>query len=167
MNWFAILITVLVLAMMIGPVMLLQPNKRQKRLAQLRTRAAQLGLHVKMAKFENESIAVYEKPWNLSEKQKSKIVEWRLQKMSYEHDIHVAKYWQLTSERPLPESIKDSLQDWLERLPEGVQGIEVTRLGARCYWNEMGGLQTLESLQVWLTEFANFMVPYISRPSID
>lgn len=167
MNWIAILIICVAMAAVIGPVLIMKPSKRQKNLANLRAKAATLGLRVQMAKFKDGTIAVYEKPWPLTEKVKKRIQPWRVDKMPYVHDIHIAEYWNLTGEAELNADLKLKLPALFAKLPEGVLAVEVTRLGARCYWNERGGEQALQVLADWLEDFIQFMIPYIPPPSVD
>lgn len=167
MNWLAILIVCLAMAMVIGPVMIMQPSKRQRYLAQLRAKAAECGLGVQMAKIKDETFAVYEKQWPLTEKVKRRIQPWRLDKMPYVHDIHIAEYWHLSSESDLPASLRSALPAKLANLPAGIQAVEVTRLGVRCYWDERGGEQALRSLAQWIDDFIEFMIPYIPPPPSD
>lgn len=167
MNWIAIIIVCLAMAMVIGPIMIMQPSKRQRYLARLRAKAAEHGLTVQMSKIKEDTVAVYEKPWPLTEKVKRRIEPWRLDRMSYVHDIHIADYWHLTSATDVPVGVKSVLPAKLAELPEGVQAVEVTRLGVRCYWNERGGEQALQTLANWLEDFTDLMIPYIPPPPTE
>lgn len=167
MSWLAIVIVCLSMAMIIGPIMIMQPTSRQRNLAKLRTKAAKMGLRVHMLKLRDDAIAAYELRWPFSEKVKKRILSWQVEKMSYEHDIHLARYWHVSGEQALPAELQKALPAMLAKLPEGVRVVEVTRVGVRCYWNERGGEQTLQALAAWMDEFVQFMEPYIPRPSLD
>lgn len=163
MNWTTIGIICLALAVVLGPVLFLQPSKRQRRLAALRMQAAKLGMDVKMAKIKDETYAAYGKPWPLTDKSKQKINSWRAEKMPYAHGLHIAGYWHASGEQALPSELVAVLGDMLDQLPEGVEAVEVTGRGARCYWSERGGEEALRALSAWLDNFIIAAVPFIRR----
>lgn len=167
MSWLAIVIVCLSVAMIIGPIMIMQPTGRQRTLAKLRTKAAKMGLRVHMLKWKDDTIAAYETRWPFPEKVKKRIVPWQVERMSYAHDIHIAGNWHVTAEQAMPQGLREALATMLAKLPEGVRVVEITHAGVRCYWNERGGEQTLQALAAWMDEFIQFVEPYIPRPSID
>lgn len=157
----------LAMAAVLGPILIMQPSKRQRHLAQLRAGAAAQGVKVHMVKLNKDTVAVYSKPWTLPEKVKKRILSWRLDKMTYVHEIHIAQYWQFTGEQPLDPNLKAKLPALLATLPEGVLAVEVTRSVVSCYWNERGGEQALQSIVEWLDAFTELMVSYVPPPPTD
>lgn len=167
MNWTVVVIVCLVVAMFVGPIMIMQPSGRQRYVAKLRTQASKMGLRVQMAKLNGDMTAVYGKPWPLTDKRKQRIPSWRLDKMGYEHEIHLAQYWHLSDVQELPASLKAALPELLAKLPEDVQAVEVSPSGVQCYWNERGGEPVLRALADWLDQFIQLMIPYTPPVSTD
>lgn len=161
MSGFVIAIIVLVLAMMIGPIMMVKPSRRDQRVAQLRARATKMGLRVSLQRLEQDTFAVYELPWEREDNVKLVGVDWMLERRTYAHEIHFADWWQWRGPARPPAEVLPLLQSKMTALPEGVKAMESTRLGLRCYWSETGGEQRLEELADWLKSVAEAMKPYI------
>jgi hypothetical protein len=163
MSWFVIVLIVLVLAMMIGPIMMVKPSRRDRRVAQLRARATKMGLRVSLQRLEQDTFAVYELPWEREDNVKLVGVDWMLERRTYAHEIHFADWWQWRGPGRPPAEVLPLLQPRMAALPEGVPAIEATRLGLRCYWSETGGEPRLAELTDWLKSVAEAMKPYIRR----
>lgn len=159
MDWMAVIIMALALAMVIGPVLFMQPTKRQRRLAHLRAQATAMGLSVQMEKIKDETYGVYQKSWPLTGKERRKLQPWRAERMPYAHGLHLAQYWQVNNPQALTPVLREQLDSALAKVPPGVVAVEVSAAGARCFWNERGGEQTLLALAEWLDEFTAFTVP--------
>jgi hypothetical protein len=158
MSGVAIFIMVMVVAMVIGPIMMLQPSRYQRNLAKLRSLAAHLGLRVRIEKLNDETIASYERPWALAESEKKQILPWRLDKKPYAHDIHIAEFWQLSGELAITDPLRATLTELVLRLSEGVLAVEITSMGARCFWNELGGEPALNAIAAWLGDPAVLLI---------
>lgn len=161
MNWFFILLMFLAFAMIIGPIMLMQPSKRQQKVARLRAKAAELGLKVSLQTWQGRSLAVYEKPWPRQDRQRFGGEEWALDKQPYEHEIHINGWWQWRDGKAPPEPVVPLLRESLLDLPQGVLAVEATRLGLRCYWTESGDEAALQQVTQWLDTTARAIWPYI------
>lgn len=147
MSILPIAIVILVVAMLIGPIMLMQPSKYQRRVASLRQKAAQLGVQVHMSKYGEEQVAAYQMPWRPSRRKRG---HWQLTRASYEHGLHLAGVWQwMTQQRPSPEFEK-RLAEHLPQLPASVVGVEGNARGLVVLWRERGGDQQLLELIEWL-----------------
>lgn len=162
MNGFFFLLLFLVFAMIVGPILLIKPSKRQQRIAQLRAKAPSLGLRVTLQTLNGQSIAVYEKPWPRDEQQKFGGQEWLLEKQSYQHDIHFCDWWAWRGPEP-SDAILAVLKQRLADLPDAVVAVEANRLGLRCYWTERGNDATLNELAEWLSDVATSMWLSIRR----
>lgn len=167
MSWFVVVLVLLVFAMLVGPVLMMKPSPRDRRLANLRSQATNLGLRVSLQPLSKRMVAVYELPWEREEHTKLIGVEWMLERQSYSHEIHFADWWQWAGEGRPPAAAVPLLQAQMQSLPEGVLAIEATRLGLRCYWSEIGGEQRLTLLGEWLKTTAAIIRPYIHRPKMS
>ena len=165
MSWFVVFLMLLAFAMMVGPILLVQPSRRDRKVAGMRAKASQLGLRVSLQKLGEDNLAVYELPWSRTDQRPLMGVEWMLERKPYAHDIHLAQWWEWQGAgRPLP-PVSAILEERLQLLPESVAALEANRLGLRCYWSEAGGEKGLATLAEWLKETAQLMTPYIYRPS--
>lgn len=169
MSWSVVVLIILVFAMMVGPILMIRPSPRDRRIAELRAKASKLGLRVSMQSLQKANFAVYELPWGREEHTKLVGVEWMLERQSYTHEVHFADWWQWQGEGRPPAPSLPLLLARMQAMPEGVAAVEATRLGLRCYWSEAGGEQRLLQLEEWLKTTAAIMKPYILRPpaSVD
>lgn len=152
MNALPIIIVILAIAMMLGPILLLQPNKMQRRLASLRQTAAEKGLQVRMLKRDAEVVAAYQLPWSIARRKRQK---WMLKRTSYEHGLHIAGFWQwLDHNRPSPQ-FEQILAEALPELPSSVVGIEADSYGIAVLWLEQGGEERLNNLIAWLRDIVD------------
>ena len=116
--WPIILISLAVVTA-VGPVMMMQPTTRDRRLASLRQDAAQSGLHIRMADYEQNghtrAVAVYTYQVSLPKKTPT----WSLLRRSYEHEIHFHQTWewQLTNKK-ISHQKDDQLHQFLAKLSE-------------------------------------------------
>lgn len=152
MNTLSIVIVVLVVAMLVGPIMMLQPSRYQRRVAELRQRAAGLGLQVHISKYGDEQVAAYQLPWHPSRRKRG---SWQLSRSTYEHGLHIAGVWQwLTQQRP-PKQLEKVLAEQLPELPESVVGVEGNGRGVVVLWRERGGEQQLQRLVEWMQKIVS------------
>lgn len=165
MSGFVIFLLFLVFAMMVGPILLMQPSRRDRRIAALRAKAGDLGITVSLQSVESRLEPVYEWRWPRIEKTKRVGVEWVLERQSYSHGIHFADWWQWEGPRRPPEAVLPILEERLALLPPSVSKVEATPLGLRCHWPEKGGEPVLQQLTEWLRVTAELMEPYILHRS--
>lgn len=163
MSWIVVLIMLLVFAMMIGPVLLLKPNRRQLQIADLRQEATRFGLRVELQKVGDRNFAVYEIRWPKEERQRFAGPEWVLDKLAYQHEIHFAGVWQWRDGNRAPEALQPLLRQSLGELPDTVHAVAATKLGLGVYWTEAGGSGELARINSWLRRYAGLMSPYIHQ----
>lgn len=166
MSWFVVFLIFLVFAMMVGPILLMQPSQRDRKIAALRAKAVDQGLKVTLQSGEGRLMPVYERRWPSLEKSKRIGVEWLLERQTYSHGIHFADWWQWSGAGRPPAAVLPILQERLAELPQSVSVVEATPLGLRCYWSEKGGEPVLLQLAEWLRITAELMEPYILRQSV-
>lgn len=137
MNWTSILILVFVVAMVVGPLMLMRPTPSQARIAKLREQAQQLGLRIRLGNnpFNKDPVglAVYSLPW----KEKPKAPkQFSLFKKNYTHEIHFLDEWDWSKQDTLTATQMMSLKTVLGSLDGNISGVECNRSGVSLYWNE-------------------------------
>ncbi|BCD98415.1 hypothetical protein [Marinagarivorans cellulosilyticus] len=138
-----IIIVLLVLAMLIGPVMLMQPSKAQKRLAALRQQATTLGLKVGASNVKAPDGAPCWAYW-LPVTEQNALEPVLLERKNYEHGLHIAKYWFVKqgSGTKLPAPVASVLLE----LPSSVHMLELNEHAIGVHWTEHGGSETLEQI---------------------
>lgn len=129
--------------MVLGPIMMLQPSSRQKRIATLRQTAIEKGLRVRMSSSEGMPQAVYELPWA---KKRPSLKGWSLQRKKYVHELHLSEYWAWQGDgRPAPAQVAD-LRSIIDQLPNDVTYVSYNDGGVAYQWQESGGADALEAL---------------------
>jgi hypothetical protein len=164
MSWPIVLIMLLVFAMLVGPVMMLKPSRRQQQLAALRQEAAQLGLSVELETVGGRNLAAYQAQWPREDEQKFSGEGWALEKAEYAHEIHFDGHWQWRGSNVAPAPLHDLLHEALRSLPANIHTIEATRLGLRCAWTETGGSRELRLIAEWLKLHARIFGPFMHQP---
>ncbi|HEY7774848.1 MAG TPA: hypothetical protein VIC26_16815 [Marinagarivorans sp.] len=148
------IIVVLVIAMMVGPVMLMKPTRAQKHLALLRKQAQTLGLKVGASDVKGEGGQLcwfYWLPLNTDNGPAPVVLE----RQKYEHGLHIAKYWLVKGRTPTEPQLWES---FLAKLPDSVYAVELNDHALGVHWNERGGDAVLEQLANQLKAFASPLV---------
>jgi hypothetical protein len=166
MSWSVVIILLLVFAMMVGPIMMLKPSRRQQQLAKLRQEAAQLGLSVELETLAGRSLAAYTMAWPREAQQKFSGEGWALDKLAYEHGIHFDGRWQWRDSRTAPAALHDGLREALRSLPASVQAVEATQIGLRSVWTEAGGSRELGVIVEWLKSHSRRFWPFMHLPQV-
>ena len=145
--WIPLTIIALALAMVIGPIMLMRPTKRQQRLVKLREEAAKNGLQVRMLPVPRpgessgrsvpseaqELVAVYSLPWS---KKDVDTAPWLLARGKFAHELHFSGQWQWVDKAVAAEVWHQPLHRALAGLPSGVLAIGNGPQGLHVYWRE-------------------------------
>ncbi|MGH1484948.1 MAG: hypothetical protein ACRBCI_01935 [Cellvibrionaceae bacterium] len=157
MSFWAIFFIVLAIAMAVGPIMLMQPSKRDRRLAALRSAAAMSGLSVHMSDYINgnnkQAVAVYTMAVELPQEAPS----WQLLKRTYKHDIHFYGQWDWQKEPdPLMRQEKQ-LKALLDDLPDDIVGLEVNKNLLGIWWRERPSPISIDDIKQWLNRCHNIV----------
>jgi hypothetical protein len=147
-----ILLVVGIIAMIFGPIMMLQPNSRQRRQEKLRSHALTIGFRVAMrplpkALKDREAGTLVPVYTFLLPRDADRFGGWFLQRSDYAHESHLLDYWEWQ------DKIKSGAEDlqWLDRMlpqvPASVLAIAASAQGIHWYWTESGGEETLEKLK--------------------
>lgn len=158
MNIWTLVVLLGVVAMVVGPLMLLQPSARERRQAELRERARQEGIMVSLRALPRQTtdmetpsrIPAYKRP---AGKGGGPTSPWMLVRAAYWHEAHFLGSW--TWQGPGRASARE--QQWLTQqlpgLPQSVQAVAGDVKGWSVYWTELGGGDALESILDFLNGF--------------
>ncbi len=156
---WTIVIVILVIAMMLGPIMIMQPSKSQRRLAKLRGHAQKLGLSVGASTLKTDSGRECWFYWlNLPKACQLSTVS--LERENYAHGLHLADFW--STKKPV--SDPQRIETFLRALPDTVCGVDVTDHTLGIHWSEKGGIEALDTLYS-LLKLLSETVP--AKPSIE
>lgn len=154
-----VIVTVLgVVAMLVGPNMMLQLQAGERRQGRLRALARDLGLRVSMGALPRRStdmetprqMAIY----CLPRKNSQAPHPWMLVRTAYAHEQHFLQHWDWANSGRPAEAEWQRLELLVPELPASVAGLSAGQGGWCCYWNERGDEQTLENLKQTLVELA-------------
>lgn len=138
--WVTVVAIIMVVALVVGPIMMLQPNAHQTRLARLRSLALKNGLQVHLAQNpasgDPRQIAVYSfrlPPQNIG---RITLRPWCLSRQNLEHELNFFADWDwVGAGRPKREQRQD-LRNWLLELPAPIRAVEVEEQMVSVYWTE-------------------------------
>ncbi len=150
MNLWLILLLIGVAAMVLGPIMLLQPNSTQRYQERLRKRAMELGLRVGMQSLPRQATDT-EQPqvmpvYSLPPRKKPEGGDWLLVRSPYAHESHFLEFWVWQGQGRATEQSLAWLRQQLPSLPPSVAGVEHSSQGIGFYWSEAGGEKILLNL---------------------
>jgi len=153
--WIPIIICLAAVALILGPILLMQPTPSERREAKLRKLAMDCGLRVHLQQYpagaegegRSKTIASYCLPW--ADKKDARKA-WVLVKTKYEHGLHFDGRWDWDKKA---EGLKlDALKQCLDTVPERVVAISSGPQGLCCYWNELGGEGIVGDIDAWLKQ---------------
>lgn len=155
--WAAIII-VLVIAMVVGPIMLMRPSKRDQYLALLRARARSKNLSVSASSVKDEEgvpcwfywLAVGQDEEGSDKRVQSPLL---LVRKSYAHDLHVAQYYEYAKGSRVPDGWEALIAD----MPASVRAIELNRHALGVHWNERGGEAVLDEIAARLGQLLRLL----------
>ena len=151
--WLPILICLAAVALLLGPIMLMQPSAAQRREAGLRQRAIENGLRVHLqvppegtqSPLKNKALPMYCLPWT---EQADTRHTWGLVKKPYAHELHWAGKWDwaIRSENRNVERVMVVL----ESAPEKVLALVSGPQGLCAFWSELGSPDDVDEISNWL-----------------
>ncbi|GAA5317228.1 MAG: hypothetical protein AseanaTS_24320 [Candidatus Pelagadaptatus aseana] len=161
MGWLPIIICLAALALILGPIMLMQPTPAQRRETRLRNAALKRGLRVHYQPIPKGSdhnsgsrkqAVTYCLPWHEQDDIRN---VWVLIKKSFVHDLHVFGDWDwLQSPSHMPEGFVTELEQGVNCLPGNVYALCSGPQGLCCFWNELGSENDVEAIADWLEQTA-------------
>ncbi len=152
-----VLVVVLAIALVTGPLLLVQPLPRDRYRAALRQAAASRGLRLtleappRLATDTEEPVPtpVYCRPG----RRKGDSHHWLLLRAAYEHPSHFLGHWCWRGPRA-PDDVQHLLGELLPKLPDSVSGVGAGVRGHYVYWNERGGDEVLARIDQCLLALA-------------
>lgn len=164
MDVWMIMLAIAIIAMLVGPVMMLQPSSSQRIEEALRARARALGLRVAIMSLPRQAtdtdtpsaMPIYCLPH--LQQPDAGVTEWLLLRAAYKHAAHFMETWEWHGKGRATEREQLLLQQLLPQLPTSVSAIGVGPQGYCCYWSERGGIETLERLNAILQNLRNGQV---------
>lgn len=166
--WIPILITFLIIALAMGPILWFRPTPYQQRIASLRTRAAQLGLRVQLVSLKQlglsgelrgDTVAAYGLPWVKEPEDDRRVSRrpvnrpWRLIRSRLSHEVHFAGRWEWQKGKQADRAWHEPLKQFLETLPGDVVALETSEQGLWLYWEENGAKERVEEMAAILERF--------------
>lgn len=160
------LLIVFVVALMVGPLMYIQPSKTDRLRSRVRLFALKRGLRVRLSSNPNDKklgqVPVYSMPWDQVLEGKSiKIAnsfDAVLKKQPFAHGLHLSGVWDwLDKGKKLDEKYCPILVAKLEQIPASVFAMEFNTLGFGCYVNEqsLDVSENFDELEQWMKEVMN------------
>ncbi len=145
MNIWVLVIIVGVIAMVVGPIFMLQPSARDRRLSQLRQTAAQKGMSVRLGSLAltsgKRTLAVY----SLAMPKSTQLqVNFSLIQQGFIHDLHFNQQWDWANKKQIApakyQRVLFALLDQLDvdNLNKHILGLEFTPTSVGVYWDERG-----------------------------
>lgn len=158
MNFWVIVTLLGVVAMLVGPSMMLQLHAGERRQGRLRALARDLGLRVSMGALPRRSTDMATPPqlaiYCLPRKNLKGASAWMLVRTAYAHEQHFLQHWDwANSGRPGAAELQ-RMEHLVPDLPASVAGLSAGQGGLCCYWNERGDDQTLLSLKEMLEKLS-------------
>ena len=143
--WITWLIIVLAVAMVVGPIMMVQPTPGMSRIAKIRTAASQIGLTVRLDTSKSNSTAsaavrqtpvVYSLPHSKALRDRGPIAQWVLERKTYAHELHFHGQWDWRGAGRADTRQYPVLVALVEALSDDLSSIECNAGGLGCQWNE-------------------------------
>ncbi|WP_439134161.1 hypothetical protein [Pseudomaricurvus sp.] len=153
--WIPIIICLAAVALILGPILLMQPTPAQRRQASLRKLAMDYGLRVHLQPYPDaaegdwhtKTIPSYCLPWaDIKDARNA----WVLVKTKYEHGLHFYGRWDWDKKADRVQY--DSLKQCLDTVPERVIAVSSGPQGLCCYWDERGGEGVVGEIEDWLKQ---------------
>ena len=149
MEW---IIVVLVFAVVVGPVLWLQPSIKEK-MAALRQQAAQMGIKVRLERYEDYPIAVYYLPLELPDDPDTFV----LLQQSYAHEAHFFEQWDITAgSMTLSDGQQLSFKQYLQCLSPEIVGVELKVNAIGVWWREKN--VTVDEIKVSLEQLKRLLI---------
>ena len=150
MNIGLIIIVVVVIALILGPIRMMQPSPAQKNREKLRLAARARGVHFALRNIPQQAdeqeapspVPVY----FISPGKNQTGKGWMLVRANYKHDIHFLGWWAWQSEVRPSSAELEVLTTHLPGLPASVCALSSGGEGICVFWEEQGGEAALEQV---------------------
>lgn len=135
--WLTWVMILLAIAMVVGPVMMIQPTPGMSKLARLRSLASKEGMNVRLSsKSPGNKGAIYSVPLSEVIRDRKPFIEWKLVKKNHSHELHFSQFWDWDGESRPEDSVLEPLGRFLESVPDGLTSFDCNIIGVGCMWDE-------------------------------
>ena len=148
MNAIVIILIIFVVAMVVGPVAMMQPTRGQRRREKMRGYAREAGLSVRLLPpppLATDTDAPAAMPVYSLVAEVRQASSWTLMRTRYAREGHLGGWWQFVGAKP-PEATQRHIEGALDMLPEGVIGLRVGGRQLDIFWRESGDEQDIDQL---------------------
>lgn len=150
MNIGVIILVILVVALILGPIRMMQPSPAQKKREKLRLAARARGVHFALRNIPQQAdeqsppgpIPVYFLAPGKNQTDKG----WMLVRANYEHDIHFLGWWVWQNRIRPTDAEVEALKTYLPGMPASVRALSAGNEGICVFWEEQGGESVLEQI---------------------
>lgn len=154
-NYWPIIFIVCAIALAVGPIMMMQPSQRSRRLSELRQAAAQKAMRVRLTTVTlssgKQEVAVYSVSLPPTEAVRP---SWVVLKQAYAHDVNFDDLWDWNNHKyAAPAHQHAALRDILSSVDPSIVGLELTQSTVGVYWQEK--TLTIDDVEALLTRCKN------------
>ena len=139
-SWVPIVVIIFAVVLVIGPVMWLKPSSRDRKLAELRQKAAGAGLKVQMQSLPEAlgqgTAATYFSQWRNPRRLST---GWALELQRMSHEMHFHGRWDWRKGRAAPEAAQAALNELIDLLPGDATAVFANDSGLGVQWRERTG----------------------------
>ena len=137
-NYWPVIFIVCGIALAVGPVMMMQPSQRIRRLSALRQAAAQKSMRVRLSTVVLPSgkteVAVYSMSLPPTETIRP---AWILLQQDYSHDVNFHQKWEWDNKKhTAPKTQHTVLRELLSSFDQSIIGLEASQSSVGIYWCE-------------------------------
>jgi hypothetical protein len=150
MNIGLIIIVIVVIALILGPIRMMQPGPAQKNREKLRLAARARGVHFALRNIPQQAdeqtapspLPVYFISPGKNQTEKG----WMLVRANYEHEVNFLGWWIWQNETRPSSAELEVLKIRLPELPKFVRALSSGSEGICLFWEEQGGEAVLEQV---------------------
>ena len=147
--WF-IVIMIVVVALVVGPMMMMRPSPAQKNKENLRATAFAKGIRISVKNLPQLTTDI-EKPapvpvYFFAPTDHHLDDDWFLLRTSYAHDLHFLQWWEWQGDLRPTTAEQAALEAYLPSLPDSVRAVSMGSKGVCVYWQEQGGDPVLQQI---------------------
>lgn len=150
-SYWPVIFIICAVALAVGPVMMMQPSQRIRRLSALRQAAAQKAMRVRLTTVTLPSgktdVAVYSMPLPSTEAVRA---SWVLLQQDYQHDVNFYQQWEWDNKKhTAPAGQHAMLRELLSSFDSSIIGLEAGQSSVGVYWCEKA--LTIDDIETLLT----------------
>ena len=162
MNIWLVVTIVLSVALVVGPIMMFRPSKKDQRLAALRQSAALKGIQVRIAPLDHlrplhteHAVTIYSLP--IKPTHGDQYSAFVLTQQAFDHEMHFSGYWDWQSREVVAHcQWHAELKAFVDSLDSSVVGVELTKHSVGVWWIEKH--LTIEEIKQLLQQLKSLLI---------